>query len=169
MCKSRHTAAIALVFTGLVATNGSHVSVGPLVERRHAPETRRRDMPGRVRVGSVADFADGKLHAVDAAGTSVVVGLAGGSLCAARNRCPHLGFSLTKGPGGLKYADGQVVCPWHNSRFDLASGENLDWAPGFAGRDMPRWSRKMIALGRKPSPLTTYEVTVEGDDVYVEL
>jgi nitrite reductase/ring-hydroxylating ferredoxin subunit len=35
-------------------------------------------------------------------------------------------------------ADGQVVCPWHNSRFDLASGENLDWAPGFAGRDMPR-------------------------------
>ena len=54
-------------------------------------------MPGRVRIGSVADFADGKLHAVDAAGTSVVVGLAGDSLCAARNRCPHLGLSLTKG------------------------------------------------------------------------
>ncbi len=126
-------------------------------------------MPGRVRVGSVADFADGKLHAVDAAGTSVVVGLARDSLCAARNRCPHLGFSLTKGPGGLKYADGQVVCPWHNSRFDLASGDNLDWAPGFAGRDMPRWSRKMIALGKKPSALTTYDVTVEGDDVYVEI
>ncbi len=126
-------------------------------------------MPGRVRVGSVADFADGKLHAVDAAGTSVVVGFAGDSLCAARNRCPHLGLSLTKGPGGLRYADGQVVCPWHNSRFDLASGDNLDWAPGFAGIDMPRWSRKMIALGRKPSPLTTYDVIVEGDDVYVEL
>ena len=67
-------------------------------------------MPGRVRVGSVADFADEKLHAVDAAGTSIVVGLAGDSLCAARNRCPHLGFSLTAGPGGLRYADGQVVC-----------------------------------------------------------
>ena len=66
-------------------------------------------MPGRVRVGSVADFADGKLHAVDAAGTSIVVGLAGDSLCAARNRCPHLGFSLTAGPGGLRYADGQVA------------------------------------------------------------
>jgi len=49
-------------------------------------------MPSRVRVGSVADFADGKLHAVDAAGTPVVVGLAGDSLCAARNRCPHLGL-----------------------------------------------------------------------------
>jgi nitrite reductase/ring-hydroxylating ferredoxin subunit len=126
-------------------------------------------MPGRVRVGSVADFADGNLHAVKAAGTSIVVGIAGGSLCAARNRCPHLGFSLTKGPGGLSYADGQVVCPWHNSRFDLASGDNLDWTPGFAGRDMPPWSRRMIALGKKPSPLTTYNVVVEGDDVFVEL
>jgi nitrite reductase/ring-hydroxylating ferredoxin subunit len=126
-------------------------------------------MTGRVRIGSVADFADGELHTVDAGGTSVVVGLSGESLCAARNRCPHLGLSLTKGPGGLRYAAGEVVCPWHNSRFDLASGENLDWAPGFAGRDMPRWSRRMIALGRKPSPLTTYAVTVEDDDVYVEL
>ena len=126
-------------------------------------------MPGLVRVGSVADLADGNLHAVDAAGTSVVVGLAEDSLCAARNRCPHLGLSLTKGPGGLKYADGQVICPWHNSRFDLASGDNLDWSPGFAGRDMPRWSRTLIALGRKPESLTTYGVVVEGDDVYVEL
>lgn len=126
-------------------------------------------MPSRVRVGSVADFADGNLHPVQVSGVSLVVGLAGGSLCAARNRCPHLGFSLTTGPGGLSYQDGQVVCPWHNSRFDLASGENLDWTPGFAGKDMPSWSRKMIALGRRPSPLTTYEVVVDGDEVYVEL
>lgn len=126
-------------------------------------------MAGRVRIGSVADFADGKLHAVDVDGTSVVVGLAGGELCAARNRCPHMGFPLSRGPGGQTYDDGQIVCPWHNSRFDLASGENLDWAPGFAGRDMPRWSRKLIALGRKPAKLTTYEVTVEGDDVYVRI
>jgi nitrite reductase/ring-hydroxylating ferredoxin subunit len=126
-------------------------------------------MAGRIRIGSFKDLADGELHTVDAAGTSVVVGLAGDSLCAARNRCPHLGFSLTKGPGGLRYADGQVVCPWHNSSFDLATGDNLDWTPGLAGKDLPRWSRKMIALGRKPSPLTTYDVTVEGDEVYVEM
>lgn len=126
-------------------------------------------MPDRVKIGRVADFADGGLHVVNAAGTSLVVGLAGESLCAARNRCPHMGFPLARGPGGLRYAEGQITCPWHNSRYDLASGENLDWAPGFAGRDMPRWSRKLIALGRKPSPLTTYDVVVEGDDVYVEL
>ncbi len=126
-------------------------------------------MAGRVRVGSRAELSDGTLHTVDADGTSVIIGLAGGGLCAARNRCPHLGLSLTKGPGGLSYDDGEVVCPWHSSSFDLATGANRDWAHGFAGRTMPGWSRKLIALGRKPAPLTTYPVTVEGDDVYVEL
>lgn len=80
-----------------------------------------------------------------------------------------MGLSLSKGPGGVRYSDGEVVCPWHNSRFDLVTGENRDWAPGFAGREMPRWSRRLIALGRKPAPLTTYPVVVEGEDVYVEL
>lgn len=126
-------------------------------------------MAERFRIGAVADFSDGKLHTVDAGGTTVVVGLVDGTPYAARNRCPHLGLSLSKGPGGTRFADGQVTCPWHNSRFDLCTGENLDWAPGFAGLDMPRWSRRAIALGRKPAPLTTYTVVVEGQDVYVEV
>lgn len=124
---------------------------------------------GRIKVGTVSELSDGRLHPVRAGGESLIVGLAGSELCAARNHCPHLGFSLTRGPGGVRYAEGEVVCPWHNSRFDLASGENRDWAPGFAGLEMPRWSRRMLALGRKPAPLTTYPVVVEGEDVYVEL
>jgi nitrite reductase/ring-hydroxylating ferredoxin subunit len=126
-------------------------------------------MADRVRVGSVADFADGRLHTVDAGGTTVVVGMVDGTPYAANNHCPHLGLSLSKGPGGARFADGQVVCPWHNSRFDLCTGENLDWAPGFAGRDMPRWSARLFAMGRKPAPLTTYPTTIEGDDVFVEV
>ena len=124
---------------------------------------------GRIRVGTVSELSDGQLHPVRAGGTSLVVGMAGEQICAAQNRCPHMGLSLTRGPGGLRYADGEVVCPWHSSRFDLVTGENRDWAPGFAGREMPRWSRRLIALGRKPAPLTTYPVAVEGEDVYVEL
>ena len=126
-------------------------------------------MTERVRVGSVSDFADGQLHSVDAGGTTVVVGMVDGTPYAARNRCPHLGLSLTKGPGGTHFDDGRITCPWHNSKFDLCTGENLDWAPGFAGHDLPQWSRRLIALGRKPAPLTTYTVTVEGQDVFVEV
>lgn len=115
------------------------------------------------------DFPDGELRAVDAEGVSLIVGRDGEELCAARNRCPHMGFSLTRGPGGVRFEDGVVQCPWHNSQFSLCSGENLDWAPGFAGRRAPRWSRKLIALGKKPSSLTTCPVQVEDGQVYVEL
>ncbi|MEO7753876.1 MAG: Rieske (2Fe-2S) protein [Terracoccus sp.] len=123
----------------------------------------------RVRIGSVTDLADGQLHTVDASGTSVIVGAVDGAVCAASDRCPHLGLSLSKGPGGRHFANGTVTCPWHSSRFDLRTGDNLDWTPGFAGRQMPRWTRRLIAMGKTPSSLTTYPVTVEGDDVYVEM
>lgn len=126
-------------------------------------------MAERVRIGRVGDFADGDLHAVDAAGTAIVVGMVDGQPYAARNHCPHLGFSLSRGPGGKHFADGEVVCPWHNSRFDFCTGENLDWVTGVAGRRAPRWSAKVMSLGRKPAALTTYPVTVEGGEVFVEI
>ena len=87
----------------------------------------------------MADSSGGKVHAVEAAGTSVVVACVGDSLCAARTRCPHMGFSLDR--------------------------DQVAWAPGFAGRDIPRWSRKMVAFGRKPSALATYDLILDGDDV----
>lgn len=123
----------------------------------------------RVRVGRVADLGDGDLHAVKAGGTALIVGLSGTRICAARDHCPHLGLPLSRGPGGQRLADGEVICPWHNSRFDLATGENRDWATGFAGRAMPRWSHRALKLGRSPAPLETYPVDVEGDDVYAEI
>lgn len=126
-------------------------------------------MAEKIRIGTLEELADGELHAVKAGGTGVIVGSVEGTLYAARNHCPHLGLSLTTGPGGKSFTDGEVQCPWHNSRFNLCTGDNLDWTPGFAGRTMPRWSSKLIALGKKPAPLTTYPVTVEGSDVYVEV
>lgn len=126
-------------------------------------------MAQKVRIGTLAEFSDGELHGVKADGSALIVGLVDGTLHAARNHCPHLGFSLTTGPGGTRFADGEVQCPWHNSRFNLCTGENLDWTPGFAGRTMPRWSAKVISLGKKPAPLTVYPVSVDGEDVYVEV
>ena len=126
-------------------------------------------MTRRVKVGTTADFTDGTLTAIDVDGVSVVIAHDAVGLCAARNKCPHLGLSLVSGPGGARFRDGVVQCPWHNSRFVVRTGENVDWTPGFAGRRAPGWSRKLIALGKKPAPLTTYRVVVEGEDVFVEL
>lgn len=126
-------------------------------------------MTRMVRIGRVADFPAGAVTEVDVEGTTVIVVQDAEGLCAARNKCPHLGLSLTSGPGGRHYEDGVIQCPWHNSRFVVRSGENLDWTPGIAGRSVPAWSRKVISAGRKPAPLTTYTVVVEDDEVFIAL
>lgn len=120
-----------------------------------------------VRVGALSEFADGQLKAVEVEGRSMIVARVGDEVHVAVNKCPHLGFSLTRGPAGLRYDDGVVTCPWHNSSFNVCTGENLDWVSGFAGRDIPRWSRGMVRLGRKPAGLMLVAAAVKDGDVVV--
>ena len=68
-------------------------------------------------------YSEGRVHALD-------------------NRCPHMGFPLSRGT----VADGMVTCHWHHAAFDLASGCTFDL---FAG-DVP-----------------AYETAVAGNDVFV--
>lgn len=120
-------------------------------------------------IGPLDSIPDGQATPRDVDGTAVVVWRSGEDVCVVRNHCPHLGLSLTKGPGGLHAEGGTITCPWHGSSFDLCTGENLDWVVGIAGRGMPRWSQRLVSMGRQPSPLTTFEVTQDGDQLYVEL
>lgn len=124
-------------------------------------------MGTEVRIGSLADFPDGGLTGIEADGHRLIVEREGDEVHVARNRCPHLGFSLTRGPGGLRFVDGVVQCPWHNSRFNIRTGENLDWVTGFAGRPVPKWSRSVLALGRSPRGLDTLPATVREGEVFV--
>ncbi|GAA0619262.1 hypothetical protein GCM10009547_22120 [Sporichthya brevicatena] len=126
-------------------------------------------MAAEVSAGKLDEFANGSLTPVEVGGKKVLVARTGESVCAVVNRCPHLGFSLTKGPGGLTYDDGVVQCAWHNSRFDVCSGENRDWVGGFAGRSLPKWSRGALALGRKPKGLDTVPAIVRDGEVLLQL
>ena len=67
-----------------------------------------------------------------------------GELFALDETCPHRGGPLHEGP----VEDGVVVCPWHLWRFDLVTG-----------------CSPVNPLSR----VRTYEVEVEGDDVWVVL
>ena len=49
------------------------------------------------------------------------------------NKCPHLGLPLT----GSKVQGKTITCPFHNSEFDLCTGENIDWVRGIAGIRLP--------------------------------
>lgn len=120
-----------------------------------------------ISIGQLSDFPEDELVPVEIDGHHLIAARVGDEVHVAANRCPHLGLSLTRGPGGLRYADGVVQCPWHNSRFDVCSGANLDWVSGFAGRDTPRWSRKLIALGRTPHDLNMLAVRIADGEVFV--
>ncbi len=48
-----------------------------------------------------------------------------GQVYALDNRCPHMGFPLSRGT----IKDGILTCDWHHARFDLKSGGTFDlWA-----------------------------------------
>lgn len=79
--------------------------------------------------------------------------------------CPHLGFSMAR----ATLSGSTIMCPWHGSTFDCRTGENLDWVCAFAGVPMPRWSHAMIALGKKPSPMTTLQVEERAGRLFVSL
>lgn len=112
----------------------------------------------RIRVASAAEVSEGSLLAVQAKGRKLLLSRVKGRVHGVVDRCPHMGMSLAKG----KIEGGVVTCPWHNSRFDLCTGRNMDWVSAFLGVPMPKWTHKAIAMGKSPAPLTV--VTVEESD-----
>ena len=100
----------------------------------------------RFRVASVADVPEESLKKVDAGGTPVCLAHAeDGSFYALNDVCTHEEFSLCE--GDLWGMD--VECPQHGSRFNLVTGK-VTGLPAVI-------------------PATTYPVTIEGDDVFVEV
>lgn len=119
----------------------------------------------RVKIGKSADFPEDTLMTVSGENIYLVAARVGGKVYAAHGLCPHLNQSLSRG----ELNGSTLTCPWHGSQFDLTTGKNLDWVRGIGNTRLPGWSRSLIALGKEPTPLTTYPVTEEGGEVFVEL
>jgi nitrite reductase/ring-hydroxylating ferredoxin subunit len=98
----------------------------------------------RVRVGSFEELKAKGCLVISARGHRVAVFWHEGQVWALDNRCPHMGFPLSRGT----VRDGLLTCHWHHARFDLASGGTLD---PFAG------------------DARVYPTVVEGSDVFIEV
>jgi 3-phenylpropionate/trans-cinnamate dioxygenase ferredoxin subunit len=98
---------------------------------------------GFVRVARVTDIPPGSLLRVDVDMELICLANVGGHIYAISDDCPHIGGALSDGD----LAGCVVTCPVHLAQFDVRSGRVLR---GPAREDVP-----------------TYEVRVEGDDVYV--
>jgi len=76
----------------------------------------------RIRVGTFDELAAKGVLVVQAGDRPVAVFADGGKAYAVDNRCPHMGFPLSRGT----VKDCTLTCHWHQARFDLASGCTFD-------------------------------------------
>lgn len=99
-------------------------------------------MASFVKVCKKTDIAAGSGKTVSVNGTAVALFNVDGTFYAVNDTCLHRG-----GPLGEGELDGKIaICPWHGWRWDVTSGVN---------QLNPAVSVK------------TYEVKVEGEDVFV--
>ncbi|HEX6489180.1 MAG TPA: non-heme iron oxygenase ferredoxin subunit [Candidatus Dormibacteraeota bacterium] len=97
-------------------------------------------------MASVSDVPEDSLKRVEAQGVEICLAHAeDGNFYAIGDVCTHEEFSLSEG----EIWDLAVECPQHGSRFDLRDG-HVTGLPAVI-------------------PATTYPVTVEGDDVYIDV
>jgi len=110
-------------------------------------------------VCSVDDIPVGGMKACKAGRKSVVVYRLEDGFYATQANCTHTLAPLARG----KVVDGcQVRCPLHRARFDIRTGEVVEWAnfpPGV----------QLLNVVRAEKALKTYPVTVVGSEVRVEV
>ena len=100
---------------------------------------------GKILAGKVSDITSGKMIMVSTDGKDILVTNVDGNYYAMDDTCTHAGASLSEGS-----LDGSTVtCPWHGSTWDCKTG-------------------KMIAFGVQLNDLSSYKVTVESDEIFVE-
>jgi 3-phenylpropionate/trans-cinnamate dioxygenase ferredoxin subunit len=97
------------------------------------------------RVASLSDLPEEGALRVDVGGTPVCLARSGGEVFAVRDVCSHADVALSEGD----VEDGTVECWLHGSRFDLRTGRPTG---------LPA-----------TKPVATYPVTIEGDDVLVDV
>jgi class 3 adenylate cyclase/nitrite reductase/ring-hydroxylating ferredoxin subunit len=118
----------------------------------------------------------------------VVVVLAGDGFFAFNNACPHLHLSLferrdvaegslgcfpgTDTPRPLRSTfvkDRGLVCRWHNSCFDLQTGEVREWATRLAEDGTSPGSEFLGDISKNRMNLKVYACRVEDGDVWIAL
>jgi nitrite reductase/ring-hydroxylating ferredoxin subunit len=115
------------------------------------------------RIAGSDEIKTGALFSTTVDGTKLLLSRVDGEVKGVIDKCTHLNMPMRKG----KF-DGQVItCPFHGSRFDIATGENLDWVTGVMGIKAPKWACKLIEMGKKPAPLTTLAIEERDGDIYV--
>ncbi len=101
---------------------------------------------GKIIVGKLSDIQSGKVHKVTADGKEILLVNLDGHIYAMSDTCTHAGASLSEGA-----LEGSILtCGWHGAKFDCRSG-------------------KLHAFPAKIKDLNSYKVTIESENVFLEV
>lgn len=109
-------------YLGGVLVYDDGIAVGRHRRRTPTPDhtiIASKQAAGDYAVPGIADLRPGEIRRVSAGGTIAAVTKVGGRLCAFQEFCTHRYGPLSEG----KIEHGRVVCPWHGSTFDTATGK----------------------------------------------
>ena len=102
---------------------------------------------GKVLVAKMSELGVGSMKECKIEGhDDIVVANTGGTICAMRGVCNHAGGPLGKGT----LEEGIITCPWHGAKWDPKTGKCMEFP-----------------MDLDPEPV--YKVSVEGEDVFVEV
>jgi nitrite reductase/ring-hydroxylating ferredoxin subunit len=118
----------------------------------------------KTKIATTAEASSDKVLKTNANGQSILVAKVGDQYCAIANKCPHLGLPMAKG----KLENGVVTCPFHGSKFEICTGKNVEWVDSFVGIPLPGVAKKMMAMGKSPTDVASFNVTQEGEDLFID-
>jgi nitrite reductase (NADH) small subunit len=98
-------------------------------------------------VATTDEIPPGERKFFDIDGTEIAVINLEGEYYAIRNSCPHMEGPIGRGPMFSEGGEARIACPFHGWEFDLDSGKALF----------------------ESKRLQTYDVTVEDDEVVVDV
>jgi nitrite reductase/ring-hydroxylating ferredoxin subunit/uncharacterized membrane protein len=111
----------AFATAGASAYLGGHIAYGRGVGvDQNAFEQTEADWRA---VMSAAELSEGKPASAQFDGTPLVLYRSGDRIDALAARCSHRGGPLQEGQ--IEDGEGSITCPWHASKFDLATGDVL--------------------------------------------
>lgn len=100
----------------------------------------------KVSVGKLPDIPPGTISKVSANGKDILIANIDGEFFAMDDSCTHSGASLSEG----KLEGSVITCGWHGAEFDCKSG-------------------KLLKFPAKIRDLKAYNVSIESDQVFVEV
>ena len=101
---------------------------------------------GRIIAAKTSEIPPGKMIKISIDGRDILVANIDGEYCATDDSCTHSGSSLSEG----KLEECTITCGWHSAEFDCKTG-------------------KFLKFPMKLRDLTSYNVVVESENVFVEM